>query len=384
MIKVNKPVDCCGCNACASVCPTASITLVADDEGFVYPSVEESSCIRCGACLRVCPIINRSKRGIETRAFGCINTAEADRRASSSGGVFSALAERVLLKGGVVYGAAFDPDLNVRHQRFDAVDDLDSLRRSKYVQSDINITFKSAKQDLLSGRQVLFCATPCQIAGLQQYLGKPYPNLLSVDLVCHGVPSPKVWRHYLEFKARQHDSQVAKAEFRDKRKGWKAYRTTFVFKDGQTETTHHALDCYMRLFLTETISRPSCHDCRFKAMHHRASDITLADFWGVGRCEPSLNDPQGVSLVLTHTHKGQQAFDASSVALITREVDPQSALKHNPAALASTRSSPFRTHFFQDLDHIPFDRLLKKYTASFSWRFILGVLLSGRTHVGEA
>lgn len=223
MIKIKNKAACCGCKACAAVCPKKCIKMVTDREGFWYPEVDQSACINCGKCERVCPVLNRKKRQprkFGRKAYAAINTDPEIRFQSSSGGIFTAIAEAIIDRGGVVFGAAFDKEFAVRQVFAETKEDLAAFRGSKYVQSDMGDAYSSVLRFLQSGRIVLFSGTPCQIGALKSFLGKEYPNLITVDLICHGVPSPMVWEKYVRHRrSLDSDSQLRTVQFRDKERG---------------------------------------------------------------------------------------------------------------------------------------------------------------------
>ena len=243
MIEIIDKKNCCGCSACAQICPRKCILMQEDDEGFLYPKVDKKSCIDCHLCERVCPVLNQSKPKKPLKVYASINKDENIRLCSSSGGIFTALAEKVIAEGGVVFGARFDDKWEVVHDYVETKEDLSKFRGSKYVQSRIENCYKEAEVFLKAGRIVLFSGTPCQIAGLILFLKKSYNNLLTVDFVCHGVPSPGVWRRYLKEEiARQcdrkntvlprpiseKDTRVTGISFRDKALGWKKFSFALV------------------------------------------------------------------------------------------------------------------------------------------------------------
>ena len=236
MIDIKEKNNCCGCSACVQICPKQCISMAADNEGFLYPQVNSAICIDCGLCEKVCLVINQSAPREPLVVYAAKNNNEDIRLKSSSGGIFTLLAEKVIEEGGVVFGAKFDADWNVIHDYTETIEGLAAFRGSKYVQSIIGDNFKTAKQFLNNGRKVLFSGTPCQIAGLKKYLRKEYDNLLTVDVVCHGVPSPMVWRDYLDYKRAKRAAGkntvssslkelpvITGISFRDKTKGWKKY-----------------------------------------------------------------------------------------------------------------------------------------------------------------
>lgn len=324
MIEIKNKKDCCGCAACVQICPKVCIRLVEDAEGFLYPHVDRNSCIDCGLCEKVCPIINVGGPREPLRCYAAKNKDERIRMESSSGGIFTLLAENIIDDGGVVFGARFDDKWEVVHDYTETKAGLAAFRGSKYVQSRIGNTFRQAESFLKEGRKVLFSGTPCQIKGLKLYLRKDYDNLLTVDFICHGVPSPGVWRQYLDETFRKPDRRAGRGKntvlsspkdisvitgisFRDKKLGWKKF--SFVVRGksaGQADKNSvllsdiHQNNVYMKAFLSDLILRPSCYGCRAKG-GRSGSDITIADFWGIQNIMPDFDDDKGVSLVLWYS-----------------------------------------------------------------------------------
>lgn len=328
MIRISDKKDCCGCAACVQRCPKYCISLEEDTEGFLYPKVDTKNCINCGLCEKVCPWQNRLERKPLMKVLAVKNHNEVERMASSSGGVFIALAKEVLSKGGVVFGAAFDENWEVRHTYAETLEAVKPMMGSKYLQSRIENSYQDAEEFLKEGRHVLFTGTPCQIAGLHRFLRKEYPNLLSVDILCHGVPSPGVWRRYLheefdipskgDISARKSDPSkpiITDIEFRDKTMhGWRDF--CFIVRGNTSRSgtmsvllsdTHNE-NPFMRGFLSDVYLRPSCYQCKCKnGISH--SDLTIADYWAIDLSMPDFNDDKGIGLVLVNTEKGKDVFD---------------------------------------------------------------------------
>lgn len=363
MIKIADVKDCCGCLACASKCPEKCIDIRTDGEGFWYPEVSKSGCVDCGSCERACPALQKHEGKTNPAAFAAYFKDERVRQNSSSGGVFTVAARHILDKGGVVFGAAFDGCHNVVHSYTEHKDGLERLRGSKYVQSRTGECYNEAESFLKQGRTVLFSGTPCQVAGLKCYLGKEYDNLFCADLICHGVPSPKVWRKYLEYHEKRAGAQVTGVNFRSKIKGWKKFCMALWFSDKKVYNNDLYRDLFLKSFLQDISLRPSCYDCKFKILS-RESDLTLADFWGVETILPSMSDDRGISLVLIHSDKGQALFKAISDKIIFCEADLNRAVDFNQAAVKSAFKNPKRDLFFKDLDSLPFNILIKKHCKS--------------------
>ena len=329
MIQITDKSACCGCSACVNVCPKQCISFNEDVQGFLYPSVNTETCINCGLCEKVCPIIRQGKIKQPLKVYAAKSKNETVRLQSSSGGVFSILAENVINCGGVVFGAKFDKNWEVYHDFVETIDGLSSLRGSKYVQSRIGDSYLKAEMFLKQGREVLFCGTPCQIAGLKNYLRKEYSNLLAVDFVCHGVPSPLIWREYLKtlicqkgVVGRNMDLLFSKeipviigVDFRNKAMGWKKYGFTVRAKsshkvdrntDLQFDKSEDVVNqpffknVFMQGFLQNLYLRPSCYACPSKNGKSGA-DITLGDFWGIEKHYPEFDDDKGCGLILLNT-----------------------------------------------------------------------------------
>lgn len=386
---MKHPVEkarCTGCSACASSCPKQCISMVDDTEGFWYPEIDRAACIDCGLCEKTCPVFHRAGSDHTPAAYAAYCKDEKLRRNSSSGGVFSVLAKRVIDTGGVVFGARFDGHFCVRHDFAAAEEELARFRGSKYVQSRIGDSFLQAKFFLDQGRPVYFSGTPCQIGGLKAFLRKEYENLICQDLVCHGVPSPKVWKQYVAFRETETGTPALNISLREKSRGWKQYSVAFEFEDGTEYRQILDQDPYMRLFLKNVCLRPSCHHCAFK-MPYGQSDITLADFWGVEQILPVFSDDKGTSLVLLNTEKGRTFFASASGSLIAEKTDLRGAVLRNPAEYRSAKANLHREKFFQDLDSEDFIQLARRYTAdpiTEKARKKLRYILSELCHFGAA
>ena len=326
MISITHKENCCGCTACASVCPKGAIVLKEDSEGFFYPSVDRDLCVDCGLCEKVCPFLHSpSSSSVPQGVYAAKCRDEELRKQSSSGGVFSLLAYSVLDEGGVVFGARFDERWEVCHGYAETREELSSFRGSKYVQSRMGDAYLQALAFLKAGRKVLFTGTSCQIMGLKRFLRCDYPNLLTAECLCHGVPSPKVWKRYIEELSV--DGRITQISFRDKRKGWKNYEVLIrqrktgnnVETDRVREPFYHNL--YMRGFLSDLYLRPSCYACRAKN-GRCGSDLTIADFWAVPLVDPAFDDDKGCSLVLVHTERGSEMCRSLDIEMAVEEYTP--------------------------------------------------------------
>ena len=304
MIEILDKSKCVGCHACYSSCPRRCLSMQEDNEGFLYPLVDKEQCINCKRCEAVCPVVIRpSLHMYDEVCFAAYSKDERIRRGSSSGGVFSVLAESVLKCGGVVFGAAFDSEFQVHHIQIASSEELEKLRCSKYVQSRIEDTYKEARNYLKSGRKVYFSGTPCQIDGLNNFLGREYNNLITQDIICHGVPAPFVWRKYLNQVKEKMQTGIRGVTFRDKTLGWRNLRDTCL--------------------------RPSCYKCPSKGVK-RSSDITLADFWNISDFIADFDDNKGVDLIVCHSEKGRDLLRTVSESVVYQEVSVRAATENIP------------------------------------------------------
>lgn len=358
-IKLNR--DCMGCHGCANICIENCISMEMDKEGFLYPKVDYDSCINCNQCIEACPIINKKIVDNDPLAYACMNKNEEIRLESSSGGIFTLVAEHVIDKGGVIFGACFDNRFELEHNYVKTKEELSKLRGSKYLQSKLGNSYNEVKEFLDLGQIVLFTGTPCQIAGLKSFLGDEiYDNLVTIDIICHGVPSPEVWRKYVEFREKKSNSQAQRIAFRQKNEGWKRFSVSFSFKNNTEYFKILSEDLYMKAFLKDVCLRPSCYDCEFKTLN-RQSDITLADFWGIENVLPEMDDDKGTSLIFVNSEIGQDIFNSISINMIFKEVNINEAAKYNSAAIKSVPKNPNRDNFFNYLDNLEFDELVKRY-----------------------
>jgi coenzyme F420-reducing hydrogenase beta subunit len=341
-----------------------------DNEGFSYPQVKGEICTHCGLCNKVCPVLNKVEDGdySQIKVFAAKNKDQNIRLKSSSGGIFSLLAEQVIQAGGVVFGAKFNETWEVVHGYTDNIEGLEAFRGSKYVQSSIENSFALAEQFLKEGRMVLFSGTPCQIAGLKLFLRKEYANLLAVDFICHGVPSPKVFRLHrneLIYKTAYTLNDLLFFTFRDKTEGWKKFSLLFKFKAGDTKAEEeirisNTKDAFLRGFPFNIFLRPSCHSCPSKGLKS-GSDITLADFWGIENDYAYFDDDKGVSLVIVNTPNGLEIWDSVDKECFAY---PFAKLRSNRNLMQSAPLNPKRKLFFDALDkkETPIAELICRYS----------------------
>lgn len=343
MPEIADYTHCSGCSACMNSCPVEAISMPADQEGFLRPSVNRRLCIECGKCTASCPVLSPYPERKNGKVWTAVNRDEEIRLASSSGGIFSLLAQKTIAKGGIVFGACFDENQEVVHSYSETMEGISVFQGSKYVQSRLGTIFQSAKNFLDDGRNVLFSGTPCQIAGLNRFLDKEYPNLTTVDIICHGVPSPAVWRNYIDGLIPAYKNM--RINFRDKSIGWEEF--SFTIQDAGSKavlyTEMFRRNIFMNGFLQNLYLRPSCSCCKSKGCAS-GSDITLGDFWGIRNFFPDFYDNKGVSAVLLHSHKAMEIL--SDVDIEFNEVPYETVLKGNPALEISCAAHPNRTRFF--------------------------------------
>jgi len=360
MLEIENKEKCSGCHACYSVCPTKAIEMVEDEKGFKYPVIDQQKCINCHLCEKTCPIINKKIVDNEPKAYSCYNKNNEVRSKSSSGGIFTLIASKILEKNGVVFGASFNNKFMVEHIYVEKEEELYKLRGSKYLQSIIGDSYKQAKKFLEEGRYVLFTGTPCQIEGLLSYLNKDYEKLITQDIICHGVPSPKVWNKYLEYREKEDGEIPLEINFRSKENGWKNYNLKFRY-NGREYKNNQNTDKYMQAFLKNVSLRESCYNCSFKKIN-RLSDITLADFWGIEKVKPKMFDDKGTSLVIVNSKKGNKLFNSIQDEIVKEEININEAIKYNPSMITSFKPDKNREKFFEHLDNMEFKELVNKYT----------------------
>lgn len=348
MIQIQDKKDCCGCSACVQRCPKQCITMREDKEVFLYPEVDASVCIDCHLCERVCPVINQDAERKPMAVYAAKNPNEEVRYQSSSGGLFTLLAEQIIGQGGVVFGARWDDDWNVRHDYIEKKEDIQQIRSSKYLQSVIGDCYLKVEHFLKNERKVMFTGTPCQIAGLKHFLRKEYDNLLAVEVICHSVPSPGVWQTYLSEKLQSlkwNKSDIRCISFRDKATGWKGYSFSIKNKNGETYTELGGENPFMRGFLIDLYTRPSCQACPAKQLKS-GSDIALGDFWGIESLMPEIDDNRGVSAVLVNTERGNEVLKNLTVQLYP--LSYEELTKRNPALVRSSQIAGKRDLFFKN------------------------------------
>lgn len=354
-VRQNK-AECTGCGACVSICPKGAIRMKPDEEGFLYPTVDGALCISCDLCEKSCPSQKEhAERPVKT--YGAQIKDKAVRQESSSGGVFTALARKMLSQGGVVFGAAFDEELRVEHVGAINEAELACMRGSKYVQSDAAEAIGNAAALLARGMQVLFTGTPCQIDGLlAKVKKKDREHLLTVDFVCHGTPSPGVFSSYIKETERIHGKRVVAYAFRDKRLGWKNFSAVATLEDGSEVSGTQVDEPYLYGFLQNLYLRPSCAQCEALRGKRHVSDITVADLWGAQEICPERDDDSGLSLVMVNTEKGARALVAVEDELVIFPTDTSRMMRSNPSIEKPAVMHKKRAAFFRSYQKNGFER----------------------------
>ena len=365
MIEIKDKSKCCGCCACIDVCTHFAISLKTDDEGFWYPVVDSEKCIDCGLCEKVCPIINvkeLKKNDFATPICYAAHHKNLEVRFdSTSGGIFSALAEEVYKMNGYVGGAVYKDDWSACHFLSNNKADLKRLRSSKYLQSNAESFYTQVKEAVVTGLPVLVCGTPCQMAALKRFLHKDYANLIIADFICHSVASPKAHRKYFDWLEEKYGSKVVYFRAKNKELGWRNLTKKSIFADGKSYYGVKGKDLYSRAYHSGMIDRLSCYECPFKG-YPRISDITLADFWGVEKIAKELDNDTGTSAVLINSQKGMDFFNKISKRLVTKEVRIDDIEPFNPALIQpALRPNYDRNKFFKDLDSMSFNKLGEIY-----------------------
>lgn len=349
MINKVKVEQCCLCKACINACPVEAIHFTKEHKEFLYPNIDSNKCIECGLCEKVCPALNQSESFIDSNEIltcAVKNKNLEDRIMSSSGGMFIALAQLFLSKNGYVCGAVFDEEFQVKHVLTNDLNLVKQMQGSKYVQSDIGYVYREIKELVKRHVPVLFCGCPCQVSGLKRYLSNinVMDSLFTVDFICHGIPSQKMFSAYKQYMERKYKSAFKKFEFRNKNNGWHHSNVSIVFESGKKYYNPIIIDVYMKAFLSGVTMKESCYECKYKNLKS-GSDITIGDFWGAEAEFPNWDDNKGISAVLVNTEKGKRIFEQLPVEKKDAKID--TIIKYNRNLIESTARSGKRDEFFE-------------------------------------
>lgn len=365
MIFIKNKEDCCGCGACYNICPKEAVRMIEDNEGFLYPNINENSCINCGLCEKVCPVIHKGMRedGEEPLAYIIRYNKEEIVKESTSGGGFSAFAIPFLEKGGIVYGAGYDDKMNVVCKKTTKIFGLKEMRGSKFVQSSMGMIYRQIQNELKQNKKVLFSGTPCQVAALIGFIGGHPSNLFCVDFVCRGVPSPGLWRNYIDMMEKRFHSKVIGVKFKNKTYGYHATTMRVKFDNGKIYYASGRIDPYMKAFVKEMASRPSCGKCAFKGTK-RLSDITLFDCYEFSNITGKKDDDKGYTSLFVHTEKGKNMLQQIKNNLICYPEQLERLIDENGIMVRnSAKPNKKRKEFFEQVQNFPIDEAMKKVDA---------------------
>lgn len=346
-VDLIKDADCVNCTACKYICPVNCIEMSINEEGFSRPVIDYNICIKCGRCYQTCPSVHISSQKKKPAVLAMINRENEVRMKSSSGGVFYNLARWIINQEGLVCAASLNQNGVLKHIIINNIEDIEKCTKSKYVESALNDVYIEIKKNLDGQKKILFVGTPCQVYGLQCFLGKEYEQLYLVDLVCHGVPSPKVWAEYLEDMEKEKQSSILDVSFRDMSiDGWKNFGMRIKFANGEEYVDTQDQNWFMFGFLQGYINRKSCYQCKYKGLNRR-SDITLADFWGVDDYIKRFNDNKGTSLVYVNSNKGIEIIKAVREEFFIRKITVKDFKNINTAYISSSQNIENRDYFFK-------------------------------------
>lgn len=363
-LTIISPEKCTGCQACRQICPHKAIDIIEDEEGFLFPT-KNANCTNCKLCINICPIINDVKRNEnleESIVYLFRHNDENVIEKSSSGGAFTAIVQDLYDDNCVIFGAEYSDGFKVIHSYVQDINDLDKFRKSKYVQSDVKDTYAEVKDFLIAGKKVIYSGTPCQIAGLRNYLGRDYHNLLCVDLICHGVPSYKVFRKYLEFLHKKYNSKVKEITFRKRtteQEKWNSRNISILFDNNKCIIQNSLENEYLNAYHRALNYRKSCGNCKFASVE-RNSDITIADCWGIENLYKDIDVHRGYSMVIVNTQKGKELFDKIRKHQEVKPLSIDFAISSNAQFSQPAKFHKNRKMFFENLDKLQFDKLVNK------------------------
>lgn len=363
MIQLVPREQCNGCMACYNICPKNTITVSKDNAGFLYPQINYENCISCGKCVKVCTVLHTKKadRFEQPKVMAAYSKDLKIRMESTSGGIFSVLANEFFDNNSFVSGAVYTKSYLVRHIVTDDRNKLPALRSSKYLQSDFGNVPMRIKELLHQGKEILVCGAPCQVMGLYNYLGKDYDNLTTCDFICRGVNSPWVFQEYLKLLEKKYHSKVTKIKFKNKTYGWHFCSTKISFQNKKHYIADRYTDKFMRGYLESNLfMRESCYSCPYKELP-RVSDITLADFWGVENAYPEMDQDLGTSMVMLNSEKGKEIFNKIKGSIVYKEATMANVKKGNPSLFLSPQQNKSSYNFMEELKHVPFEEVWSKY-----------------------
>lgn len=370
--------DCCACGACLNVCPKDAISMNEDESGFLYPQIDDTKCINCKMCQKVCAYQNKEEKNVPLRTWVAVSKDEETLKKSSSGGAFYTLAKSVVEQGGCAVGAAFDNNFNVHHILAENFDDLHKVQGSKYTQSDTELIFREVKKKLVSGKIVLFSGCPCQVAGLKSYLGKEYDNLITIDLICHGVPSNKMFKDYIDILKKNKD--ICEFNFRDKSFGWGIYSSVINSNDKKSRV-YSSTSSYMYYFLNGVIYRENCYSCKY-ACKNRPGDLTIGDYWGIEREHPELiegkkiDDFKGVSVVIANTQRGIKFVDDNAGLFKLFDSTFEKASRYNTQLNEPTKYDLRRVDIIEMYKNGGYSAIEKNFQKSFKFKKYKSIIKS--------
>lgn len=347
MISLVQHNSCIGCGACMKICAFTAIEMLSDNEGFLYPNIDGDTCKECGECLLVCPILNNQEKKQQQlfEVWSAWNLDQNIRKQSSSGGVFNELALSIIKRNGVVYGAAFDQKFRLQHKAAFSIEEVKPMMGSKYVQSEIMDTFLEIRSFLNKGILVLYSGTPCQIAALKSFLGEDCKNLVTCDVICHGVASPGVFKSYIDQLEEKNHSKIVEYLFRKKISSWKNFHNSIKYLNGYCQEELHYENFFMKGYLANLFLRPVCYNCKYSTIY-RASDITLGDFWGIWKYKPEFGSELGISALIANTDKGLQIINKLTIGREVAEIEW--LIAENPMLNGSVKKPKGREKFFKD------------------------------------
>lgn len=351
--------NCCGCSLCEYVCPKNAIKMVTDN-GFVYPEIDNELCVDCKKCQKLCPIIKNCGQNAQQKCYAARHKDKSVINASSSGGVFTALSDYILNENGIIFGAAFTDEMKLVHTTAETSEERDKMRGSKYIQSNCTGIYAKIDSELAKNRPVLFCGTPCQVGAVRNAF-PDRKNLYLADIICHGVPTPLVWEKFVDFIESKYGQKLSDYKFRNKENGWRTYSALAQFKNGKTMRENNFTGSYIELFRYDVCIRSSCTVCPY-ASTSRPGDITIGDFWGIENIFPDIDDNKGVSAVICNNEKGAKLLDSVKDSLELYQCDIGDISAKQPNMSKPSKPSVKAEAFIHDLNNMPFDSVLRKYT----------------------